>query len=324
MKKILASLMAVAMLATTALAADFTPGQKIELDELAPGWSGNAPDKELHSDNYSITEIRWEEGRSMVESVKIDNDSNKLVVTLKKDYSSTKDKTIQGTVKLREKGASKYFTIAISGTVGYQQDDIVIDADGYINNFTPSNDVLYTVKTNGNIPYGNLEFSADWAEVSVRVYEKEKYYLGYNLEPNREVLLANADTDAEMSFLTFAGTPSFNSTATVNFFDTDENSIVYEIKNGRLVKSAARWDSDSGSWLLKTKVLGSYVISNKELKSPVGTPASGSSSTGSSNSNTNNGNVSNPSTGASDVVGVVSALAVASLASVAALSIKKK
>ena len=260
----------------------------------------------------------------MVESVKIDNDSNKLVVTLKEDYTSTKDKNLEGTVKLREKGASKYFTIAISGTVGYQQDEIVIDADGYIGTFVPLNDVLYTVTTNGSIPYGTLEFSADWAEISVRVYEKEKYYLGYNLEPNREVLLANADTEAEMSFLNFEGTPSFNSTATVNFYDTDENSIIYELKNGRLVKSSARWDTESGSWLLKTKTLGSYVISDKELKSPTGTTSSGSSSTGSSNSNTNNGNISNPSTGASDVVGVAAALAVVSLASVAALSLKKK
>lgn len=324
MKKILASLMAVAMLATTAMAADFTPGQKVEIDELSPGWSGVAPDKELHTDNYSITEIRWDEGRTLVESVKIDNDSGKLVVTLKKDYASTKDKTIKGTVKLREKGASKYFTVAVSGTVGYQQDEIMIDADGYIGNFIPQNDVLYTVKTNGSIPYGTLEFSANWAEISVRVYEKEKYYLGYNVEPNREVLLANADTEAEMSFLNFEGTPTFNSTANVNFYDTDENSIIYEIKNGRLVKSAARWDTESGSWLLKTKVLGSYVISDKELKSPAGTASSGSSSTGSSNSNSNNGNISNPSTGASDFVGVAAALVVVSLTSAAALSLKKK
>ncbi len=321
MKKILASLLAVTMLATTAMAADYTPGQKVEFDELAPGWSSTStpPEKELHTDNYSITDVKWESGKDLVESVKIDNDENKLVITLKKDYTSTKEKELKGTVKLREKGVSKYHVLSIEGTVGYNQSEITIDSDGYIAEFTPSNDVVYTVKAEGNVPYGTLEFSADMAEISVRVYEDEKYYLGFNVDPNRDVLLANADSDAEINFLNFEGTPTFNSTATVNFYETNEDSIIYEIKSGKLVKSAAKWDEDSGSWVLKTKTLGSYVISDKELKSPAGTSGSGSSGSGSSNS----GSVSNPDTGANDVVGVATALAVVTLVSAAALSLKK-
>ena len=324
MKKILASLLAVAMMATTAMAADYTPGQKVEFDELAPGWSSTstAPEKELHTDNYSITEVKWESGKALVESVKIDNDDNKLVVTLKKDYTNTKEKELKGTVKLREKGASKYHVLSIEGTVGYNQGEITIDADGYIAEFTPANDIVYTVKAEGNVPYGTLEFSADMAEVSVRVYEDEKYYLGYNVDPDRNVLLANADSDADMNFLNFEGNPTFNSTATVNFYETDEDSFIYEIKNGKLVKSGAKWDEDSASWVLKTKTLGSYVISDKELKSPAGNSGSDSSNSGSSGSG--NGSVTNPDTGANDVVGVATALAVVSLVSAAALSLKKK
>ena len=319
MKKILSAVLAAAMLATTAMAATYTPGQKIKFDETTPGWSsvdpeGTAPEKEIHSDNYSITEVKWESGKDMSDSVKIDNDENKVVVTLKQDYTSTKEKELKGTIKLRQKGVSKYHTMSIEGTVGYNQNEIIIDADGNISAFTPENGIVYTVKAAGNIPYGTLEFSADLAEISVRVYEKDKFYLGFNVDPNRDVLLANADSDAEMSFLNFTGAPSFNSTATVNFFETDKDSVIYEIKNGKLVKSAAKWDEDAGCFVLKTKTLGSYVISDKELKSPAGNGSSNGSS---------NGDVTNPDTGANDVVGVATALAVVALVSAAAVSLKK-
>ena len=77
----------------------------------------------------------------------------------------------------------------------------------------------------------------------------------------------------------------------------------------------------SGSWELKTRTLGSYVISDKALRSPTGTSSGSSGSSGGSVNNDTGTN--NPSTGANDVTGVATALALISLASAAAISLKK-
>ena len=136
-------------------------------------------------------------------------------------------------------------------------------------------------------------------------------------------VIANSDSDATMDFLNFEGTPTFNSTATLSFYGADEDSFIYEIKNGKLVKSDAEWSEDNGAWELKTRTLGSYVISDKALKSPSGsTSDNGGSNSGSGSGS--NGSVSNPDTGANDVVGLAAALAAAALVSAAAVSLKKK
>ena len=126
--------------------------------------------------------------------------------------------------------------------------------------------------------------------------------------------------DAVIDFLTFEGTPTFNSTATMNFYGVEEDQIIYEMKNGRLTRSGAKWSEENGSWELKTRTLGSYVISDQALKSPAGNSTD--------DNNTNNGTggtgVDNPETGAGDVTGVATALALASLVSAAAVSLKKR
>ncbi len=123
-----------------------------------------------------------------------------------------------------------------------------------------------------------------------------------------------------IDFLTFEGTPTFNSTATMNFYGVEEDQIIYEMKNGRLTRSGAKWSEENGSWELKTRTLGSYVISDQALKSPAGNSTD--------DNNTNNGTggtgVDNPETGAGDVTGVATALALASLVSAAAVSLKKR
>ena len=87
------------------------------------------------------------------------------------------------------------------------------------------------------------------------------------------------------------------------------------------VDSGAKWDSEQDSYVLKTTTLGSYVISDKALKS-AGTTVDDeedNSASGSVGDGT-----SNPETGANDVVGVAAALAVVSLASATALAASKK
>ena len=194
-----------------------------------------------------------------------------------------------------------------------------MDANGDVEVPTIDSGSLYRIDDNGK-GYGTMSFSAGDTDISVRVYDDEVYYLHHNSDAIKSVLTANPDSDAVIDFLTFEGTPTFNSTATMNFYGVEEDQIIYEMKNGRLTRSGAKWSEENGSWELKTRTLGSYVISDQALKSPAGNSTD--------DNNTNNGTggtgVDNPETGAGDVTGVATALALASLVSAAAVSLKKR
>lgn len=317
MKKIFAMIVAAAMLTVTAVAADFNPGKKIRFNGNEDRWEGEL--KSINTDNYSVSSVKWDQGRDLVSSVTIDNDDEVLVVALKPDYKSTKEKTLEGTIKLREKGKTRYAVLSINATVGFDVVDLIVDANGDVEVPTIDSGSLYRIDDNGK-GYGTMSFSAGDTDISVRVYDDEVYYLHHNSDAIKSVLTANPDSDAVIDFLTFEGTPTFNSTATMNFYGVEEDQIIYEMKNGRLTRSGAKWSEENGSWELKTRTLGSYVISDQALKSPAGNNTD--------DNNTNNGTggtgVDNPETGAGDVTGVATALALASLVSAAAVSLKKR
>ncbi|MCI8816870.1 MAG: hypothetical protein HFF15_08585 [Angelakisella sp.] len=318
MKRVFAFIMAAVMLTVMAVAADFNPGTKIRFNGNEDRWEGDL--KAINTDNYSVSSVKWEQGRDLVSSVTIDNDDEVLVVALKHDYKSTKEKTLEGTIKLREKGKSRYATLSINCTIGYEVMELTIDANGDVDVPTIDSGTLYRIEDEGQ-GYGTLSFSAGDTDISVRVYDDEVYYLAHNNDAIKSVLTANNDSDATIDFLTFPGTPTFNATATVNFYGVEEDQFIYELKNGRLNRSAAKWSEENGSWELKTRTLGSYVISDKALRSPTGTSSGSSGSSGGSVNNDTGTN--NPSTGANDVTGVATALALISLASAAAISLKK-
>lgn len=314
MKKIFAMILAAVILTTTAMAGDFTPGSKIRFNGNEDRWDSK-PTKSINNDNYSVSSIKWTQGKDLVSSVTIDPDDEVLVVTLKKDYKSTKDKTLEGTVKIREKGKNRYYTLSINAEIGYTVVDLAVDANGEIELTDVDEDSIYRIQDDDR-GYGTLSFSAGDADISVRVYDGEVYYLYSNGDAIKSVLTANNDTDADIDFLTFEGNPTFNATATIDFYGVDEDMYIYEVNNnGRLSKSAAKWNEDNDAWQLRTRTLGSYVFSDAPLKSPEGTSAGNT---------TGGNNATNPDTGANDVTGVAAALALASAVCAAAVSLKKQ
>lgn len=301
---------------TTASAAIHVPGQEIIFADDSPEWGTTIPDNELSTTYYSIAGQSWTSGKELVSSVRIDNDDNTIVLKLKPDYTNTKEKALKGTIKVRDKKKGRFLEITVNTTVGYNQGTIDIESDGNIPTLTVDPETVYTVvASDKGYPYGTLMFQADVADVTVRVYDKEKFYLGYNREPHKETLLANAESDAVIEFLNFEGTPTFSGTATVNFYGFENNYHIYELKNGKLTKAATKWDNDTDSFVLKTRTLGHYVISDKTLRSATGT-------TDNNVPNEKPDGV-NPDTGANDVAGIAMALAVVSLVSAAAISLKK-
>ena len=334
MKKVLALALAALMLCSVAFAAaaDVLPGEKIKLNKegetgssIGVAWDV-APDKKVNSDNYSISKIDWKEGKKYIDSVSFDDDDNVLVIKVKQNYTlvADDDASFYGTVKIREKGKSKYHTANITKdgltptastqeiTVFYDEANIEIN-DDRSTDFDYAEGTLYTVTDPKDKAYGTFEydFGSDKQYcVSVRVYEDEELFLETSEEADKDILKANADADADyIDFVEWVAAPTFTSNVTLEFYGAEEDDYIYEIKDGKLVTpSRLKWDDDAEVWTLTTRTLGAYVVSDVKLAKAVAEADS---------------DVSNPDTGANDVVGIAGALAVVAMISAAAVSLKK-
>ena len=364
MKKVLALVLAVMMLSTMAFASTtgntadvggdkddstivYTPGVVVPGSKIYvwkgmtsdPDVSGsnnnNTIEKDVTSDNYSLTAIKYEEGRDLVEEIYFDDANEQVVIQLKQDYDLVKAKDLDFTFTLRGKGKTSDTDVHIKTTVGYVlrngdktagNSGIVISTDGEpaLDDYGP---FIMSTKANGSIPAGknciwevvqddnvndvrtDITFTTadEDTEVSVRVYDGERYYLYNDAKADKAILKAYADTDADITFLNFPGEPTFNSTASIYFYKP-EDSYVYEVENGKIVDTVD-WDDDEGAFILKTRTLGSYIFSDVELETAEDIEE--------------NNPVENPDTGANDVVGIAAALGVVALVSAAAVSLKK-
>ena len=356
MKKVLALVLAVMMLATVAFAADdyidgntggansagtgnITPGSKLKYGEKdAQKIPGIGVTKAINSTNYSISNIKYEDGKNLVESIKFNDADDLLEIKLKQDYTMTTPKELALTLVLKGKKVAKGnrpddITLQVGEikgvgtklTVGYPLKDkkdytvadsgiiIVDNEDVRVPNNAGTTKAVYKVVKydNGSVKgtdvYGTMEMTAvdTDVEIEARVYEDDKLFLYNEIDADDDILKKYADTDADITFLSFPAAPTFNATATVRFYK-DEDSFIYGMKDGKLVNVNAKWDDDEGCFILKTRTLGSYVFSDKKLSVAATTPGS-----------------ENPDTGANDVVGIAAALAAVALVSAAAVSLKK-
>lgn len=335
MKKVLALVLAVLMLSTMAFAATATPGSSSDADKdsgnYVPGKSLKVYEEQIvtsadekkgpvNSKNYSIGKITYEEGKALVESVKFNDSDDCLVIKLKQDYTQTTDKKLAMTVELKGKRVdrdTRYADVTVTigtkdapKTVGYAYDVTTLNitkADSDLELKSAAAATVYKVTADDDAdPYGILYLTAADADVEteVRVYEDEKYFLESNTDADKDLLKKYADSEADITFLNFVGTPTFNSNATTRFYKPDD-TYVYEMKDGKIVKEV-KYNDDEGCFILKSRTLGSYVFSDKKLSVSADTPAD-----------------TNPDTGANDVVGIATALAAVALVSAAAVSLKK-
>ena len=351
MKKILALCLAVGMMSTTAFAASTTifgdgydgepangtsnivdtgefaygPGDEIEITSSMLNDEDGEDVSDLNTDNYSIKKVTYQSGKSYIDSIVLDDDEgDELTVTFKDDYSVSKSKDIEVSIELRGKGSDvdvKTVYIQFSTEYGLDTQTVYIDSDGDIDEGELDFEKINEFESDDDgMSYGTLSFDTDDGDTSVeaRVYDGDEFYLGHDYDADKKVLVANAD--AEISFLNFPAKPTFNSTATVYFYQVDEDGYIYEITSaGKIKASSAKWSDDDGCWVLKTRTLGSYVFSDEALVS-----ATSSDDASDDDDTAADGTVEIPDTGANDVVGIATALAVVSLVAAGAVALKKK
>ena len=142
----------------------------------------------------------------------------------------------------------------------------------------------------------DIEFGED-ALFTVNANGQGKLNLKYNTDFNAE--FASMYKDANIDFLTFAGTPVFNRNGTLYIY-ADEDSYLYEVTDKGAKELDAKWDEDYEAWKLTTRTLGSYAVSDTKLDTKTSSEdkeEGSSSSSGSGSSSSTDSGKQNPDTG---------------------------
>ena len=144
------------------------------------------------------------------------------------------------------------------------------------------------------------EFTVEFGDDAYFVFNARgqgKLNLAYNTKYDRD--FAYDYDDANIDFINFEGEPTTNRTGTLYIY-ADEDSYIYEVTSKGAKKiNGAYYDDDEGAWVIRTRSLTSYAISDKKLKT-VDQMDNGSSSNSSNKPDSNNkpGNGKpNPDTG---------------------------
>ena len=145
------------------------------------------------------------------------------------------------------------------------------------------------------------EFEVEFGDDARFVFNargQSKLNLAYNTKYNKD--FAYDYDDANIDFLTFEGEPTTNRTGTLYIY-ADEDSYIYEVTSKGAKKiNGAYYDDDEEAWVIRTRNLTSYAISDKKLKTVNQTNNSSSSNSSnkldSSNNKPGNGKP-NPDTG---------------------------
>ena len=346
MKKVLALVLAVAMMATLAFAVEYKePGSSLKLGATSfEDDKGNAvpvSDVDFNEDNFVISTKKITKGASYVDSIAF-NDDDQLVIKFKQDYTLTTSKVnvtiselavkAKKTIKdddttiLKKNDEYTYANGKIEIELGWDKSTVAVtDADAEIN--LTAGDALYVeydkdeTATTGNnngsditVSYGDpasymtteIDFEGE-AYAEGRVYDGDEVFYGFNMDADTDIL--KAYPDAEMRFFEIEGN-GFPTTLSFELYAA-EDEYVYAVKDGKLTNSGLKWDEDVYAWTGKVRSAVQYVISDIELDTTAVDTGDGDTTT------------ENPATGANDVVGVATALAVVSLVAAGAVSLKK-
>ena len=124
-----------------------------------------------------------------------------------------------------------------------------------------------------------------------------KLNLAYNTKYNKD--FAYDYDDANIDFINFEGEPTTNRTGTLYIY-ADEDSYIYEVTSKGAKKiNGAYYDDDEEAWVIRTRNLTSYAISDKKLKTvdQMNNGSSSSSKPGSNSGSGSNNGKPNPDTG---------------------------
>ena len=147
----------------------------------------------------------------------------------------------------------EYITLSFGSEYGFKTEDYDGSdlADAEVVDFEDYSDDVET-----------LTFGDDF-EFEVDLSGQGKLNLKNNRDFNKE--FAAMYDYANIDFINFVKTPSFNKNGTVYIY-ADEDAYIYEVTaDGAKEIKGLKWDEDYEAWTFKTRTLKSYAISDVEL-----------------------------------------------------------
>ena len=237
---------------------DVEPGEDIYIGVVANDVDGTPTADDF--DNYRVT-ATWDYGSKFVSkpeitTIKVGSDRIAVIKLDARGSVGTKAQDVVGTIKITGKSGALVngedeLTLPIEFTYAWGE----TEGDGYIDASTP---VVYFDGIDGE---ATLEFDGD-IEFVVDVTSQDDMFI--KMDTNVVHSLIDAYPDANLDFINFEGTPTFNKTGTV-YIPADDEGYIYSRVGNELTLIKDAWDEDEGAYVFKTRTLGDWVISDTKL-----------------------------------------------------------
>lgn len=290
MKKFLATLLAIGMLATLSVQVAFaetveTGGDCTIGDFVDKDGAPNNP--YFTNDYYTVSPASLTStSKSYIEKVYISDDDGMVHIKIKNALSITEAKDIRGKITVTDKDTKSRYTrtfdagdLQINPPVEIRMEAINSKEftlpsgynNGKIKFVTVDNEKIGTL-------YATLRDPDDFDVIGyyqVRVIEETTKFMNHNTKANMTTI--KKYETANLEFLTWPSAPTFNATGTMGIvMDSDE--YLYQVNaDNTLSAVSGKYNSDRETFDFTTKTLGSYAISDRKITG-AGTAASTASS----------------------------------------------
>jgi len=211
---------------------------------------------------------KWDSNGKYVKSTEIVKKDDYYHIAIVTQGSETKEKDVEGTITLtgkayatptdadkdQKKVKGDKAEIDVTITLGFKKaNDLVATEDGLLFNFEDLDEQDEETE---------ITFEED-DDVSFTVDTTHQGEIVIGMDTDEIDAVEDAYPSANLDFFNFNGA-TFRKTGTL-LLPGEEGQFVYEYKDGALQAVNAKWDSYEEAFVIKTKTLGQYVISDVEL-----------------------------------------------------------
>ena len=214
--------------------------------------------------DWSVGEL---DEKPIIEYVKINDEYRYAVTFTLPEGQETKTADLAGKISVYNKSSqlkddyeySDYVTLKIGSEYGYEEKELEAWDD-----LADAKVVIFKDKASDTNLEGEETLTfGDLLEFEVDVTGQGKLNLKNSTDFNKE--FAAMYDYANIDFITFEKSPSFNKIGRVYIY-APEDAFIYEVTaDGAKEINGLEWDEDYEAWTFRTRTLGSYAISDVEL-----------------------------------------------------------
>ena len=251
---------------------------------------------DLASDNKTaVVDAIFAAAKKAAKETTYNSEYKYMVVITLKDSTSTKVKDLAGDIRVgktltaakNDAEAGNKFELDLE--VKHFSEEAGSSANDSITVVCDKNNVNHVLEIEDDADVTDIEFGngGELALFTVNLDGQSDVNVGYSTKFDADI--AAKYPDANLEFIKWTASPVFNRTGDLYIY-ADEDTFIYEVTaDGLKEVSKAEYDEDYGAWYLRTRKLGSYVISDTELDLSASSSSQDASSSGTSSSNPSTG-----------------------------------